>query len=272
MSYAARLRLTAALAATPLLAAGLVAQPASSLTPGQPLDQSAEQSSARVATAKPKVGTYEGSFGPKDSRTYFALDVVRKKGRFKVDRAVAFYLCGTATAGDPVFSTFGSAKLRKGRFSRSSIVSIKGSFSSRTKVVGTANPAPGILGCTGKPQKFTAKYVGKSVDRTGTYQGTDTTGAQVSFVVEGDGRVIDDFDVARKLQCGNTGYTSLFRFGRSPLTYAGTAGGTFVTEAPAATFTYSASVDAAGTVSGTYQVSAEGCDTGIVAFTAARTA
>ena len=224
----------------------------------------------RRATARPKVGTYEGTFGPKGQKSAFSLDVVKRKGRLSVSRAVVFYRCGDSTEGEEGYTSYTRVKVRKGRFAKSSIVDIAGRFTSRTKVKGSARPAPGLFGCKGKAKPFSATWVGPTVSRGGTFAGTDATGAPVSFVLEAGGKVLDDLDVTRKIVCGTHSYSTLSSFGRSLVHHDGAASSTFLDDFYPATFTYSVALDAAGGASGSYRVSGPDCDTGDVPFTAAK--
>lgn len=215
-----------------------------------------------AAAATPKVGTYQGTWG---GGYFIAFDVARAKGRYVVKNAVSMYGCG----GETVYSTFGTAAIRKGRFSRSGIVSINGRFTSRKRASGRANPAPGLLGCTGKPQPYRVRFAGTALSRTGDYTGTDATGAPITLSVEGAGKIVGGIDVTRRLQCGSVQYGSLFQFGRAGIPVGGTAQSSF-TDDNGTVHTYSATFPDRATVTGTYQVTGPGCDTGVVAFSATR--
>lgn len=219
-------------------------------------------SPAVAATEKPKVGTYQGTWG---DGYFIAFDVAKRNGGFVVKNAVSMYGCG----GETVYSTFGTAKVRNGKFSRSGIVSISGSFTSKKKAKGRANPAPGIQGCDGKPKPYSVTYAGKALSRTGDYTGADATGAPLTIEVEGAGKIVGGLEVARKVQCGSVQYSSLFRFGRAGIPVGGVAQSTF-TDDNGAVHTYAATFPDKHTVTGTYRVSGTGCDTGTVAFTATR--
>ena len=128
-----------------------VAAPASGVT-SRPAPAAADARLARAAG--PKVGTYEGTYGPKGRKTAFALDVVKRNGRLSV-------VAGSGVL--PVLGAGGSSRrlqllprleVRKGRFGKDSIIDIRGRFASRSTVVGTANPAPGLLGCSGRSHPF----------------------------------------------------------------------------------------------------------------------
>ena len=238
------------LTALSLALGGVVASPAAALP-------AVERSGS---TAKPKVGTYQGTWG---DGYFIAFDVVRGKGGFVVKNAVSMYGCG----GETVYSTFGTAKVRNGKFARSGVVSISGSFTSRKKAKGRANPAPGIQGCDGKPKPYSVTYAGQAQSRMGDYVGTDATGAPLTLSVEGAGKIVGDLEVARRLKCGSVEYTSLFRFGRAGIPVGGAAESTF-TDDNGAVHIYTATFPDQHTVTGAYRVTGTGCDTGVVAFTA----
>ena len=255
-------RTAAVLTGLSLTLGGVVASPsgtpaAAAQPTTQPLTDSVGE---RAAAAKPKVGTYQGTWG---EGYFIAFDVARRKGGFVVKNAVSMYGCGS----EPVYSTFGTVPVRNGRFSRSGVVSINGTFTSKKKAKGRANPAPGLQGCNGKPKPYRVAYAGKAQSRTGDYLGTDTTGAAVTLSVEGAGKIVGGIDVARRLQCGSVQLGSLFRFGRAGIPVGGAAQSSF-TDDNGTVHSYTATFPDSRTVTGTYRVSGTGCDTGQVAFSA----
>jgi hypothetical protein len=215
----------------------------------------------------PRVGTYEGRTAKLD--WLVSIDVVRRQGTLKLSHPIAYYTCDADGAWGHL--DYRAAPLRGRRFARSDIVSLRGAFVSRTKARGEVDPRPELFGCNGGPLRFTVHYVGKrSRAMPGTYQGLDAGGDEVVLHLGNDGRIVDDFEVSRRLDCTGLIYGSLFSWASGVLRVDGSAEATEV-DRIGTNFTYSIAFTEDGLASGTYRVVGPGCDTGEVSFTTTRT-